>query len=231
MLSKSILATAVLATAASANFMAHAEMKRELLQPRATATDSSDGISTECQTALLDIYSSLPSPPPEIVSDAVEHPQTDPCSFSTPASLSKEYASYSSEVVAWYSSNQGEIQSVLSECPILSQYATMVPVCETGAAGGAVATATDGSAVATETGADASGAASAASSAASSGAAKASSAASAAASKATSAASAAASAASSAASAAATKTANAGARETGMAMAAMAVAGIVVAAL
>lgn len=144
MYSKVIL-TGLMATAvsASANFMAHAEMKREVLQPR--QTDVTGGISTECQTALLEVYSSLPSPPPEILSDAIENPQTDPCSFSTPASLADEYSSYSAEVVSWYAENEDEINSVLEACPILSQYATMVPVCPTdlgGAGGGAGASST-----------------------------------------------------------------------------------------
>lgn len=153
-----IILTGLLATAvsASSNPMAHAEMKREILQPR--QTDVTGGISTECQTALLEVYSSLPSPPPEILSDAIENPQTDPCSFSTPASLSEEYASYQSEVLSWYSENEDEIQSVLEECPILSQYATMVPVCPTdlGGAGGGSSTGTPATNDASETTADAS---------------------------------------------------------------------------
>lgn len=222
MLTNALLTTALLATAASANFMAHQEMKREMLQPRQTATEGGvGGISTECQTALLDIYSSLPSPPAEILSDAVQNPQTDPCSFSTPASLSKQYASYSSEVVSWYSENQKEIGSVLSECPVLSQYATMVPVCETGAGSpkatdASDATMTDAMSSAMETGAAAS-----VSKAVSSAMSKAAS----------SAASAASGSAAGTSPAAATQTGNSGHRETGMAIVAMAVAGLVVAAL
>ncbi|KLO98284.1 Uncharacterized protein Y057_13426 [Fusarium fujikuroi] len=66
----------------------------------------------------------------------IEHDPTDPCSFSTPASLSKDYASYSSQILSWYSKNEDEIKSALSECPELSQYATAVPVCATAALGG-----------------------------------------------------------------------------------------------
>lgn len=216
MFTKSLLTTALLATAASANFMAHQEMKRELLQPRQTATEPSvGGISTECQTALLDIYSSLPSPPAEILSDAVQNPQTDPCSFSTPASLSKQYASYSSEVVSWYSQNQKEIGSVLSECPVLSQYATMVPVCETGAGSPKATAASDSTATGAKTsaGKPANTAAASGSSAASS------------------AHSAAASGTAATTAPAATKSTSSGNRDTAMAVAAMAVAGLVVAAL
>jgi hypothetical protein len=132
---QSIILTSLLATAVSANFMAHPLMKRDLLAPRATAP-AVGGITEECQTAILDVYKTLPTPPPAIVSDLTENPQTDPCSFSTPASLSKDYASYSSQILSWYSKNEGEIKSALSECPELSQYATAVPVCATAALGG-----------------------------------------------------------------------------------------------
>ncbi|PNP78006.1 hypothetical protein FNYG_08732 [Fusarium nygamai] len=132
---QSIILTSLLATAVSANFMAHPLMKRDLLAPRATAP-AVGGITEECQTAILDVYKTLPTPPPAIVSDITEHPQTDPCSFSTPASLSKDYASYSSQILSWYSKNEDEIKSALSECPELSQYATAVPVCATAALGG-----------------------------------------------------------------------------------------------
>ncbi|TVY78024.1 hypothetical protein Focb16_v006466 [Fusarium oxysporum f. sp. cubense] len=132
---QSIILTSLLATAVSANFMAHPLMKRDLLAPRATAP-AVGGITGECQTAILDVYKTLPTPPPAIVSDLTENPQTDPCSFSTPASLSKDYASYSSQILSWYSKNEDEIKSALSECPELSQYATAVPVCATAALGG-----------------------------------------------------------------------------------------------
>ncbi|KAF5990288.1 hypothetical protein FBULB1_115 [Fusarium bulbicola] len=131
---QSIILTSLLATAVSANFMAHPLMKRDLLAPRATAP-AVGGITEECQTAILDVYKTLPTPPPAIVSDITENPQTDPCSFSTPASLSKDYASYSSQILSWYSKNEDEIKSALSECPELSQYATAVPVCATAALG------------------------------------------------------------------------------------------------
>ncbi|KAJ4313775.1 hypothetical protein N0V84_009236 [Fusarium piperis] len=126
----SLLASAV---SAQGNFMAHPQMKRDLLAPR--ATDSVAGLDKECQEAIMEVYKTLPTPAPEIVKDLTEHPQTDPCSFSTPASLSKEYASYSSEILGWYSKNEAEIKSALEECPALSKYADAVPICATGGAG------------------------------------------------------------------------------------------------
>ncbi|KAM0546016.1 hypothetical protein ACHAPJ_011030 [Fusarium lateritium] len=133
---QSIILVTLLASAVSANsFMAHPLMQRDLLQPRATDAASAAGLSTECQSAMLDIYKTIPTPAPKIVEDLTENPQTDPCHFSVPASLSKDYASYSSEIVSWYSKNEGEISSALKECPELSQYATAVPVCSTAEAG------------------------------------------------------------------------------------------------
>ena len=127
----SLLASAV---SAQGNFMAHSQMKRDLLAPR--ATDSVAGLDKECQEAIMEVYKTLPTPAPEIVKDLTEHPQTDPCHFSTPASLSKEYASYSSEVLGWYSKNEAEIKSALEECPALSKYANAVPICSDAAAAG-----------------------------------------------------------------------------------------------
>lgn len=126
----SLLASAV---SAQGNFMAHPQMKRDLLAPR--ATDTVGGLDKECQEAIMEVYKTLPTPAPEIVKDLTEHPQSDPCSFSTPASLSKEYASYSSEILGWYSKHEGEIKSALEECPALSKYANAVPICSKGGAG------------------------------------------------------------------------------------------------
>ncbi|KAK7421270.1 hypothetical protein QQZ08_010047 [Neonectria magnoliae] len=129
MQSKMLLAATLLATAASAaEFMAHPLMKREL-DARATMDDlSATGISSpECQTAVLSAYKDVPTPPSAIVSDLLEHPQTDACKFTTPASLSKEYKSYSSEVMSWYSKNEDEIASALEVCPALSDYTGIAP--------------------------------------------------------------------------------------------------------
>ncbi|KAF4452954.1 hypothetical protein F53441_4185 [Fusarium austroafricanum] len=133
---QSIFIASLLATAVSANFMAHPLMKRDLLAPRATDAPAPGGLSQECQSAVLDIYKTMPTPAPAIVKDISEHKQTDPCSFSAPASLSKEYASYSSEIVSWYGKNEDNIKSALKECPELSKYATAVPVCQTAVMGG-----------------------------------------------------------------------------------------------
>jgi hypothetical protein len=134
---QSIILASLLASAVTANsFMAHPLMKRDLLAPRATDAASStdaaglvDGLSGECQSAILDVYKTLPTPPPAVVSDLMENPQTDPCDFTVPSSLSKDYASYSSKIVSWYGEYEDEISSAIKECPELAQYATALPVC------------------------------------------------------------------------------------------------------
>lgn len=144
MQSKIILATSLLATVASAdNFMVHPQMRRDL-EARATATQTS--IFDSCEQAILSAYSDVPTPPADIISDALNNPQTDPCHFSTPASLSKEYKSYSSEIMSWYSDHSKDIADALSSCPTLSNYATIVPTCDKGSKNSeATATATSGS--------------------------------------------------------------------------------------
>ncbi|KAH6894716.1 hypothetical protein B0T10DRAFT_258917 [Thelonectria olida] len=143
MQSKIILATTLLAAVASAdNFMVHPQMRRDL-EARATATATSP--FDDCQLAIFSAYSDVPTPPSAIISDALEHPQTDPCDFTTPASLSKEYKSYSSEIMSWYTDHSKEIADAVSSCPSLSQYASIVPTCNKNGDSKATATATSGS--------------------------------------------------------------------------------------
>lgn len=137
---QSIILASLLASAVSANsFMAHPLMKRDLLAPRATdaamptaaAGGLVDGLSGECQSAILDVYKTLPTPPPAVVADLMDNPQTDACDFTVPSSLSKDYASYSSKIVSWYGEYEDEISSAIQECPELAQYASAIPVCAT----------------------------------------------------------------------------------------------------
>ena len=128
---QSIVIASLLATAVSANvnFMANPIMKRAALEPRQTGLPSLGDITPECQSAVLDLAQGVPTPAPEIVSDLLENPQTDPCDFSTPASLSAEYSSYSADIISWYGKNQEDIMSAVKECPELAQFASMVPMC------------------------------------------------------------------------------------------------------
>ncbi|KAI5465013.1 hypothetical protein BGZ63DRAFT_421993 [Mariannaea sp. PMI_226] len=126
MQSKIVLATTLLAAVVSAdNFMLHPQARRDL-EARATST-TDDALS--CANAILSVYSDVPTPPADIVSDLLDNPQTDPCHFTIPASLSKEYSSYSKEVMSWYDDHSKAIESALSQCPSASSYANMVPSC------------------------------------------------------------------------------------------------------
>ncbi|KAK0386000.1 hypothetical protein NLU13_5837 [Sarocladium strictum] len=127
-------------------------LKRDLeaLQPR--QTDSAGGSSNieACQSAALDLLTSLPTPPPEIQSDAVNNAQTgDPCSFSTPSSLSAEYSSYSEKLMSWYSGHEDSIKSVADKCSDLASLGgDLLDVCSTqlpdGLGGSAATKTTDG---------------------------------------------------------------------------------------
>lgn len=128
---QSVVIASLLATAVSANvnFMANPIMKRAAIEPRQTGLPSLGDITPECQSAVLDLAQGVPTPAPEIVSDLLENPQTDPCDFSTPASLSAEYSSYSADIISWYAKNSEDIMSAVKECPELAQFASMVPMC------------------------------------------------------------------------------------------------------
>jgi hypothetical protein len=119
--------TILLSLAASAAAQAHIAA-RQTNNPSASL-DVPGGLG--CATAALGLISSLPTPPPAIVSDAITNPQTNPCSFSAPSSLSSDYSRYSSELLSWASANEDELASVISECPQISSYASMVPICST----------------------------------------------------------------------------------------------------
>ncbi|PFH63154.1 hypothetical protein XA68_17263 [Ophiocordyceps unilateralis] len=85
------------------------------LLPRQTGTAIS-GISQECLVAAESVLGSLPSPPPEVQSAILKDPQTNPCDFTTPSSLTSEFSSYSSVLASWASSNENK----LTACSALS---------------------------------------------------------------------------------------------------------------
>lgn len=126
MQTKILLVTLLAAVAAAEDFMVHPQIKREI-EARATTARASE--CEAAQTALLSLYTGIPTPGSAILSFESKHPQTDPCHLSTPASLSKEYASYTSEVKLWHSQHSKEIDSALSKCPTLTKFATAVPIC------------------------------------------------------------------------------------------------------
>ncbi|KAH7134587.1 hypothetical protein B0J13DRAFT_84957 [Dactylonectria estremocensis] len=131
----SLMVSAV--TATSGFMAAYPHVKREI-EARATsaytymtAVPTTGIYSPECQTAVLDLYDDVPMPPSDIVSDLLENPQTDPCDFTTPASLSDEYASYTSEVSSWFEEHKDEFSSAIKDCPALTEY-TSGFACPTG---------------------------------------------------------------------------------------------------
>ncbi|PHH66021.1 hypothetical protein CDD81_546 [Ophiocordyceps australis] len=106
---------------AAVNFMAAMPHARSAaLAPR--QTDSQDATQSmppsECLSAAQDVLTTFPTPPAEIQSELIKLPQSDPCSFSTPASLSSQFAQFSSDVVEWMSMNQNK----LSACPALASF-------------------------------------------------------------------------------------------------------------
>jgi hypothetical protein len=132
--------TLLLATLASSALASHVlnaapAFKRDLqaIAPRQTDSSGVGGLTEECQSAALDLLQTLPTPAPKIQSDIIANPQTgDPCSFSTPSSLSKEYASYSSELMSWYSDKEKDISSAISACSDLASLGgDMLNVCST----------------------------------------------------------------------------------------------------
>ncbi|KAM0246088.1 hypothetical protein ACHAQJ_010340 [Trichoderma viride] len=106
---------ALIASASAANVL-----------PRATP-------NTKCATEVLSLVANLPTPPPALASQLVEHPQTDACKIVVPSSLSADFSSYTAEVLSWYSSNEAEISSLASDCSIGS-LTSMVPSCSNTAA-------------------------------------------------------------------------------------------------
>lgn len=145
---RSAIAILSLAASASAAINVHA------LLPRATGT-LSDSDASKCASEALSIVSSLPTPPPAIVSDLTEHPQTDPCKLSVASSLSADYSSYEAKVLSWFSSHKDELTSLASDCSALASYTSLVPVCSNSllAAAGASGATTSGAAAPTGSGA------------------------------------------------------------------------------
>jgi hypothetical protein len=127
-------ANAALLLSFVASASASAAVNYMAILPRATPSSAAD--ASQCASDALSIVSSMPTPPPALVSDLTEHPQTDPCHFSLPQSISAEYSSYSVEVLSWLSGHKDELTSLAAECSVLSSYTSLVNVCTSGHAAG-----------------------------------------------------------------------------------------------
>jgi hypothetical protein len=128
-----VLASFAATAMAGSNLMAMPAVKRHVEARQ--GLDIPLPTSGACATAALELITNFPTPAPEIVSDIVANPQSDPCDFTTPASLSKEYASYSSDLLQWVSSNEAKLSTAIKECPQLTEYAAAIPVCTNGVSG------------------------------------------------------------------------------------------------
>lgn len=112
--------------------------------------------ATACLESLMSLYSSLPTPPPQLVSWEQTASVTDLCSISIPSSLSSAFSSYETEASSWYSDHSSAIDAALSACPQYSSAAASMCSVTTGGAGGGTATTTGGGNM-TTTGSGASG--------------------------------------------------------------------------
>ncbi|KAI0484828.1 hypothetical protein GGR56DRAFT_46016 [Xylariaceae sp. FL0804] len=152
------VATTLLALAGAASATQQFEplpalAQRDALAPRqAAAGGLPTSLGPACTSALdevLPVYNGLPTPAADLMT--LTAAMTDPCATPTLTGKAEaDYSSYSSEVMAWYTSNSAVLYSALSQCPALEAYASAIPVCST-AAGGAAA----GNAVASTTAASA----------------------------------------------------------------------------
>jgi hypothetical protein len=123
-------------------------MKRAIVQLEARQTGTvQDGqvqtltnsdlpvLAPSCTSAISVVYGSLPTPPAALVDafgpDGVPDGGSDACSITVPASLSSDFASYSSQLLGWYSDYSDRVSSVLDECTQLSSLVDMLPICET----------------------------------------------------------------------------------------------------
>ncbi|KAL7910519.1 hypothetical protein GGI35DRAFT_449014 [Trichoderma velutinum] len=132
-----LLLTFVASASAAIDFMAIPHVRRELNLPRATpVNEARDSDPSKCASEALSFVKTIPTPPPEIVSEIAKNPQTDPCKFSFPSSLSAEYSSYSSEVVSWLNGHKDELTSLASDCSVLSSYTSLNNVCTAGDSSG-----------------------------------------------------------------------------------------------
>ncbi|KYK57415.1 hypothetical protein DCS_04424 [Drechmeria coniospora] len=131
-----LLSTFVASVSATVNVYAALEARngvRADLVPRQT-------LDAKCQSILVSIGKSVPTAPPKLASELIAHPQTDPCHFTPPAGLDSEFSSYSSELVSWAEKNK----DILNECAELSRFQDITADCS-----GAVASKTSATTTAT----------------------------------------------------------------------------------
>ena len=135
------LVIAALAASVSANLLVpgHFPIRRDIHVARQTASAASasgTGLSDEdCQSSILSIAESVPTPDAALSSYEATYSPTDSCSYSVPSSLSSDYSSYSSAVYSWYSANSDAMSSIISECPQYAAETSEVSECSATATG------------------------------------------------------------------------------------------------
>ncbi|KAI5919822.1 hypothetical protein F4810DRAFT_468728 [Camillea tinctor] len=134
MLANAMLAAALVSTA-SAHLPAIA--RRDFLESRQDLADTSE----ECQSAVVDalpLFQELPTPSDELLSITES---ADPCATDIfTGSLSADLSSFSSELLAWSSSNSDVLSSLFSVCPELTSFESEEPICTSAAAGASATT-------------------------------------------------------------------------------------------
>ncbi|KAK0721965.1 hypothetical protein B0T26DRAFT_597413, partial [Lasiosphaeria miniovina] len=111
--------------------------------------------ATACLTDLASLFTSAPTPPPDLASYIEAHPITNPCSYSIDGSVGGEFSSYLTKAYSWYYSISDDLYSIISECPGASSAVQNEPFCTDGTlanGGGSPATSTGGAGSAAGTG-------------------------------------------------------------------------------
>ncbi|CAH0043684.1 unnamed protein product [Clonostachys solani] len=139
-----VLAAAVAAVSAT-HPLALPKLKRDLEVRQ--ADDDSVSVAPSCSSAVLDLVTALPTPPPSLMTAALDgelqSALASPCQVTLAASLSSDLVEYASDVQSWYQSHSSDVSSVLEECSDLvsllggSLTETDIPVCSTTASGSA----------------------------------------------------------------------------------------------
>lgn len=121
---------ALLALASSASALDYGQLldRANAVNRDLVARQTTVATASRCADEWLSLVSSLPSPPPEVISFEKTATETNPCSFTVPSSLSAAFASYENVASSWYSAHASVLTSFFSHCPA---YSTDINYCST----------------------------------------------------------------------------------------------------
>lgn len=158
MYTSTILLVTLAATQASANMQRlsipypRVALEQRGLAARQTDDDTAYPTATEdaaCESAydaLASLVTDMPTPPPALESWALTETDldtvTDECSFSVPASVSSDYAAYSSSLLSWYDAHTSEFSSAVAQCTDLAEETSDLDACTSSDGGLASASST-----------------------------------------------------------------------------------------